>query len=142
MVLSALVWNRSFRKLSRSFMLSTGVLLTFMPVSSIVNTICLTSGFGLTSFGVCGSAMSRPRCATGVSTMKMIKSTIITSMSGVMLMSAIELAAEGFAFRCECSTWRFLPDIVLAPHLRLGDEGHFFDAPVATGVHDLHHLRV
>ncbi len=34
--------------------------------------------------------MSRPFWATGVTTMKMIRSTSITSMRGVMLMSDIE----------------------------------------------------
>src|SRR6185436_5932624 len=94
MVLSDLVWKMSFSLWSSSSMLATGLLFTVITAplgeSSIPSTTWLLGGGGAFSgWGglAWGSAMSRPFWASGVTTMKMMSSTSITSMRGVMLMS-------------------------------------------------------
>ena len=53
-----------------------------------------------------GSAMSSPFWAIGVTTMKMISSTSITSMSGVMLMSDLASTCAGRVASWEWTTQR------------------------------------
>jgi len=54
--------------------------------------------------------MSRPFCASGVTTMKMMRSTSITSMSGVMLMSATDSLCAG-----RKASWEWTIDFFLCP---------------------------
>src|SRR5688572_30678820 len=147
--------SRSF--VSRSSRLDTGFWLTLITApppgaSSSVMTTWL--GFVWTSAAAegsgCGSAMSRPFCASGVTTMKMMSSTSMTSMSGVMLMSDMAPELAGRVASCECTTllWRlgafsalgFLSAIALAPlDLGFGDQRDLLDAGLAAEVHHLHH---
>ena len=57
---------------------------------------------------VWGSAMSRPFWASGVTTMKMMSSTSITSMRGVMLMSDTASLCSGRKASWECTADFFL----------------------------------
>src|SRR5512143_2360511 len=134
---------------------ATGVLLTVITPSSRARTTwfdwLLCSGW--LGGGGWGSEMSRPICASGVTTMKMMSSTSITSMRGVMLMSAI---APDSALMCVLSprrrvfsiSWWCLPwgsavyVMALPLYLALGDERDFLDPRLAAEVHDLHHLGV
>src|SRR5262245_21280604 len=100
--------------------------------------------------------MSSPRCASGVTTMKMMSSTSITSMRGVMLMSDLAPPASGLKASWEWTIQRrcfFSPAggfgvgglgfaIGSALYLLLGDEGHFLDPRGPDQVHDLHDLGV
>src|SRR5579859_1731238 len=62
-----------------------------LPASSTLNTTCVRSGGGGSTiwFGSCSSGTRTPISfsISGVSTMKMMRSTSTTSTSGVMLMS-------------------------------------------------------
>src|SRR5436190_16115967 len=96
--------------------------------------------------------MSSPFWASGVTTMKMMSSTSITSIRGVMLMSAIAPECSGWVASCECTIhlrflcppWAgaFALATGLALHLLLGDERHFLGPRLPQEVHDLHDLRV
>src|SRR5688572_24590209 len=157
---------------SSSSMVPTGLLLTVrMGPPSDSSTPRTTwfdwAGGGVASLRVsgCGSAMSRPFCASGVTTMKMISSTSMTSIRGVMLISETASTCLGRDASCECTTQRrcflatsggapfrggskFLggfpnPAPTLAPlRPRLGDERDLFHARLAQVVHHLHHLGV
>src|SRR5215471_45000 len=136
----------------------TGFLLTVIAASSSASTTWLGGVFcsGWLGGGGCGSEMSSPRCASGVTTMKMMSSTSITSMSGVMLMSAIAplsactssvLPRRRF-FSISLWCWTSLSTgfcgwaMTLPLHLALGDQRHFLGPRLAHQVHHLHHLGV
>ena len=98
-----------------------------------------------------GREMSRPFWASGVTTMKMMSSTSITSMRGVMLMSAIAPDVAGWVASCEWTIQlRCLGAaggglgvaIALPLHLRLRRSGPLPPPPPRGRVHDLHDLRV
>src|SRR5687768_7912492 len=160
----------SRRRVPSSSIVPTGLLLTVMPVSSSPRTTWLES-LGLGCSGVLGvawgSAMSMPFWVRGVTTMKMMSSTSITSMSGVMLMSDMLSLCLGWVASWEWMTHlRFLTTgartapgvraggsnmfgglpypapISLAPRPGFGDERDLFDAGFAEEVHDLHDLAV
>src|SRR6266571_2887172 len=92
--------------------------------------------------------MSSPFWARGVTTMKMMSSTSITSIRGVMLMSAIAPECSGWVASCEwtihlrflCPPWACALALAtgLALHLLLGDERHFLGPRLPQEVHDLH----
>src|SRR6266508_3068461 len=133
---------------------ATGFLFTVIRVSSIPRTTwspcCLTSGW--LGGGGWGSEMPSPFWASGVTTMKMMSKTSITSIRGVMLMSAIAPECSGWVASCECTIhlrflcppWAgaFALATGLALHLLLGDERHFLGPRLPQEVHDLHDLRV
>ena len=94
-------------------MLETGLLFTVMtgPLgdSSMPSTTWLLCCWGCGCWGwvaVWGSAMSRPFWASGVTTMKMMSSTSITSIKGVMLMSPMASLCSGRAASWEWRTER------------------------------------
>ncbi len=62
-------------------------------------------GTGWLGGGGWGSAMSRPFWASGVTTMKMMSSTSITSMRGVMLMSEVAPSVAG-----RVASWEWTAD--------------------------------
>src|SRR5215468_12309517 len=122
--------------------IATGFLFTVRAPSSMPRTTVfggvLSSGwFG---GGGWGNEMSRPFWASGVTTMKMMRSTSITSMSGVMLMSAIEPRDEGFVASWLWMIQRRCLAMALALHLSIRDEGDFLHPRLAAEVHDLHDL--
>src|SRR5260370_13747741 len=153
MVLSERDWKMSLRRLASSSK-ATGVLLTVMAASSMPSTTWFGGvwGCGWSAGGGWGSEMSSPFWASGVTTMKMMSSTSITSMRGVMLMSDIAPECSGWVASCEWTIHlRFFAPAwgcalalatALALHLLLGDERHFLGPRLPQEVHDLHNLRV
>src|SRR5688500_1931176 len=155
----------SRRRVASSSMVPTGLLLTVIPVSSRPRTTWFESlGLGCSGvFGVAwGRAMSMPFWVSGVTTMKMMSSTSITSMSGVMLMSDIVGLVLGWVaswewtihFRCFCAGGRAAPGVrtggsnmfgglpypapmSLASGPGFGDERDLFHARLAEKVHHL-----
>src|SRR5713101_6820066 len=168
----------SLRRWSRSSMLETGLL--FTVITAPLGESSIPSTTWLLCCGCCcccwveawGRAMSSPFWASGVTTMKMMSSTSITSMSGVMLMSPIASLDDGRVASCEWTMERFLwwprgsgvsrkgtgaldsgvvlkggfglrgPLISSARGPRLGDERDLFHARLAREVHDFHDLGV
>ena len=91
-------------------MFPTGVLFTEMSASSTESTTVFWRVFccGWLGGGGWGRAMSRPFWASGVTTMKMMRSTSITSMRGVMLMSEVAARVAG-----RVASWEWTTDFFL-----------------------------